>query len=75
MTGGGGLQNGRGGGQVKFYPYKKGGGEKRFSHPEGGCTKGFGVVLTRELEVLTILEGGTKGFQPLKRGHKSFILS
>ena len=28
---GGGLQNGRGGGQVKFYPYKKeGGGQTKF---------------------------------------------
>ena len=32
----GGLQN-RGGGQVKFYPYKKGGGgRKGFSHADGG---------------------------------------
>ena len=59
--------------QVKFYPYKSGGGgrgdRKRFSHAEGGeCTKGFGVVLTQELEVLAILnaaEGGTKRFHSL----------
>ena len=38
-----------GGGQVNFYPYKKGGG-KSFSHAEGGITKGFRVVLTQELE-------------------------
>ena len=38
-----------------------------FSHPEGGRgTTGFGVVLTQVFEVLTILEGGTKGFHPLK---------
>ena len=31
------LQNGRGGEQVKFYPYKKkGGGRTSFSHAEGG---------------------------------------
>ena len=33
-----GVQNGREGGggrQVKFYPYKKGGGRKSFSHAEG----------------------------------------
>ena len=35
--GGGGLQNGRVG-QVKIYPYKKGGG-KSFSHAEGGAQK------------------------------------
>ena len=28
--GGGGLQNGRGGGHVKFYPYEKGGGQNKF---------------------------------------------
>ena len=33
-----------------------------------GGTKSFGVVLTQVLEVLTILEGGTKGFHPLKEG-------
>ena len=33
--GGGGLQNGRGEGQVMFYPYEKVGGES-FSHAEGG---------------------------------------
>ena len=62
--GGGGLQNGRGG-QVMFYPYKKrgGGDEKSLSHPEGAeGTTSFGVLLTPVLEVLTILEGGTKGF-------------
>ena len=34
---GGGLQIGRGGGHVKFYPYKGGGGGgKKFSHAKGG---------------------------------------
>ena len=40
---GGGLQNGRGGGHVKFYPYEKGGGGgKSFSHAEGGAQKVLG---------------------------------
>ena len=41
IPGGGGLHNGRGwggGGQVTFYPYKRGCGES-FSHPEGGHKK------------------------------------
>ena len=43
-----GLQNGRGGGLVKFYPYKKGGKSFTFSHAEvGGGTKSFGVVFTQ----------------------------
>ena len=43
---------GGGGGQVKFYPCKKGGG-KSVSHAEreGGGTTSFGVVLTQELDV------------------------
>ena len=32
---------------MKFYPYKKGEGRKRFSRAEGGGTKGFEVVLTQ----------------------------
>ena len=56
MGRGGGYKTGRGvggggGGQVKFYPYKKGG-RKRFSHAEGGWgggTYSFEVVLTWEL--------------------------
>ena len=56
--GGGGLQNG------SFTTTKKGVGEKSCNHPEvcvggGGCTKGFEVVSTWVLGVLTILEGGT----------------
>ena len=43
-----GLQNGRRGGHVKFYPYEKGGCGKSFSHAEGeGGTKSFGKVFTR----------------------------
>ena len=46
ITGRGGLQNGRGG-HVKFYPYEKGG-QKKFSHSEGGGgTTSFGVDSTR----------------------------
>ena len=37
----GGLQNGRGGGYVKFYPYEKGGG-KSSSHAKGGHNKFWG---------------------------------
>ena len=40
MGRGGGLQNGRGGGQVKFDPNKKwkgGGGRGNVSHAEGGA--------------------------------------
>ena len=33
---GGGYKTGGGGGQVKFYPYEKGGGGECFSHAEGG---------------------------------------
>ena len=41
---GGGYKTGGGGGQVRFYPYKKGGGGgKGFSHLEGGgAQKVFG---------------------------------
>ena len=39
------LQNGRGGGHVKFYPYVKGGGSgKRFSHAEGGHKNCWGSL-------------------------------
>ena len=51
---------------MKFYPYKKGA-RKSFSHAEGeGGTTSFEVIITRELEVLAIVMGGTKSFQPLK---------
>ena len=39
ITGRGGYKTG--GGQVKFYPYEKGG-QKRFSHAEGGSQKVLG---------------------------------
>ena len=52
---------------MKFYPYKK---KKSVSHAGGGGgTESFGVVLTRELEVLAIL----KGAHPLKgKGEKLY---
>ena len=48
------------------------------SHAKGvGGTTSFGVVLTREIQVLAILKGGGgKKFPPLKReGAESFTLS
>ena len=44
-----GLQNERGGGHGKFYPYEKWeGGGNSFSHAEGGGgTKSFGAVFMR----------------------------
>ena len=62
-----------GGGQVKFYPCKEGGGGlwKSLSHAERGRgTTSFEVVLTRELEVLAIVMGGgvRKKCPPFKRG-------
>ena len=61
------LLNGRGG-QAKFTPTKRGGGEKGFRHSDGvGGTTSFGIVLTWVLEVLFILEVDTKGFQPIKK--------
>ena len=39
---GGGLQNGRGGEHVKFYPYGKEGGGESISHIEGGAWGGGG---------------------------------
>ena len=62
-----------GGGSSEVLPLQKGGTEKVLAILKvvgggGGCTKSFRVVLTRVLEVLTILEGGTTAFHPLKRG-------
>ena len=54
ITGRGGLQNGRGQGHVKFYPYEKGGGggeEKVLPLRKGGAEK-----------VLAMLNGGHKKF-------------
>ena len=46
---------------MKFYPYKKRGGGRSFSHAEGGGgTNSFGVVIMRKLEVLAILKGGAQ---------------
>ena len=44
--GGGGLQNGRGGGHVKFYTYEKGGGAEKVLAMLKGGTKSFGVDFT-----------------------------
>ena len=70
--GGVGLQNGRGGGQVKFYPYTKGGGGQillaMLKWGGGGCTQSFEGVLTWELKVLAIVMGGVKSFHLLKGG-------
>ena len=59
-----------GSGQVKFYPYNKGGGgRKSVSHAEGGH-KTFWIGLIREFEVLATLMGGAKSFNPLKGRRK-----
>ena len=50
---------------MKFYPYKKGGGGEKVGMLKGG-TQSFEVVLTRELEVLAIVMGGTTSIHPLK---------
>ena len=50
---GGGLQNGRGGGQVKFYPDKKG----------GGAEKVLAIVMGRSFKTV-----GCKKFYPVLRG-------
>ena len=47
-----------GGGQVKFYPYKKGGGAERgLTMLKAGATKSVEVVLTQELKVVAIVMG------------------
>ena len=67
---------------MKFYPYEKGGGRKKFKPSckgGGGGTTSFEVVLTRELGVLAILcicqkfppferGGGRERFYPVLRG-------
>ena len=81
--GGGGLHNGRGGGQVSFFPKKKkgvrGGGRgegKVLAMLKGWGTNIFEVVITWELDVLATLKGGRKSFHPLRkkrrRGQKTF---
>ena len=79
ITGGGGGYK-TGGGQVKFYPYKKrgGGAERGLAMLKAGATKSFEVVLTQELKVVAIVIGmGCKMFPPFKKGEgaKSFTLS
>ena len=56
-----------GGGACEVLPLRKGGGRKKFNHAEGG-QKTFRCSLTQELEVLAIVMGGHKQFQPFKRG-------
>ena len=58
-----------GGGQVKFYPYKRRGEQKKVLAvlKGGGGTTRFEEVLTWELEVLALVIGGG--------GAKSFALS
>ena len=41
------LQNGKGGGAVKFYPYEREGAEKSLSHAKGGAQKVFWVAFTQ----------------------------
>ena len=67
---------GRGGASEVLPLQKKRGGDKVLASLKGG-TKGFGEVLIRVLEVLTILEGGHKRFPPCKKkggggGHNKF---
>ena len=77
------LITGKGGtnreGACKVLPLRKGGTEKVLAMLKGGGggIKRFGVVLTRELEVLAILKGGVKRFHSLKGGGgaTSFTLS
>ena len=72
-----GYKTGWGGGASEVLPLLKGG-QKSFSHTEGGgggCTTRFEVVLIRELEVLAILIGGGGGgkkFPSFKRGRNKF---
>ena len=70
------------GGHVKVYPYKMarvGGGAKKAVSMLNEVHKIliFGIVLTRELEVLAILKSECKKFPTLKRGGgtKRFTLS
>ena len=70
MRGGGG-QNRNGGGGVKFYPYKRWGGNKGYTHAEfegWGHKQFFWAALTWELQVLAILKGGKNIVHPLKGG-------
>ena len=53
----GGYKIGGGWGEVKFYPYEKGGGGKILAMLKGGGRQSFGVVFPRKLEVLAVLKG------------------
>ena len=65
---GGGLQNGRGEGQVNALPLQKEGAEQVLAMLKGmGVHKTFEVVFIRELESLAIpMGGGGKKFPPVK---------
>ena len=52
-------------------PPKKGGAKKVLAMLKGGTTS-FEVVLTQDLEVLAILNGGAKSVHSIKRGRKKF---
>ena len=71
---GGGAAKWEGGGHVKYYPYKKGGGGgTSFSHAEGGPKTFWGSFYA---VALAILKGGITSFHSLKVGGvKSFTLS
>ena len=59
-----------------FYLYNKvGGGAETVLAMLMGSTKSLGVVLTQELEVLSILKGGHCNFPPFKRGLKGLTPS
>ena len=70
LRGGGGATKWQGRGASEVLPQQKDGAEKSFSHAEGGggLTKGFGVVLTQQLDVLAILKGCAKSVHLLKGG-------
>ena len=50
-----------------------GGGKKGFGHAESGGTNSFEIGLTQELEVLAIVIGERKMFQPFKRGAQKVL--
>ena len=58
-----------GGGQVKFYPYEKGGGGGGVSHAEWDWRHSVGVVFMQYLEVVAIMKGGCNIFRTFKRGN------
>ena len=71
ITGRGATNCRRGGGVVKFYPYKRKGEQIFFLavlKGGGGGTKSCEVVLTWEFEILSLVirGGGAKSFHPLR---------